>query len=69
MARTGRGRIVELDVRRGLGVVESDEGPHLGFHCTQTVDPSRPLDVGTAVRYEIVPGRLGAWEAAAIEAI
>lgn len=69
MAGVGRGRIVEFDVRRGLGVVEGDDGSRLGFHCTQAVDPSCPLDVGTVVRYEIRPGGLGAWEATAIEVV
>ena len=64
---SGRGRVVELDARRGTGVLENDDGLRLPFHCTQVNDTRGPVDVGTEVRYDLVPGGLGGWEAAALE--
>ena len=65
--RAESGRVVEFDDHTGLGVVESVAGARNAFHCTQVADGSRSVTVGMAVRYEIVPGGLGAWEAGAIE--
>ena len=64
---SGHGRVVELDVRKGSGVVEGSDGLRLPFHCTQVIDARGPVDVGVEVRFEIVPGCLGVWEAAALE--
>ena len=64
---SGYGRVVELDATRGSGVVEGNDGLRLPFHCTQVTDARGPVEVGVEVRFEIVPGRLGAWEAAALE--
>ncbi len=60
---------MEFDGHTGLGAVESDDGARLAFHCTQVIDGSRSLEVGARVRYEVVPGGLGVWEAGALEAI
>ena len=65
----GRGRVVEFDGARGLGVVEAADGTRLAFHCTQIADGSRDVIVGAEVLYEVVPGALGAWEASALEPI
>ena len=65
----GRGHVVEFDGPRGLGTIESEQGTRLRFHCTQLVDGTRDIAVGTAVRYEVVPGALGDWEAAAVESL
>ena len=61
------GRVVEFDEHVGLGRVEGDDGRVLLFHCTQLVDGSRSVDVGAAVRFEVVAGHLGQWEAARVE--
>lgn len=61
------GTVVEFDERTGLGVVESTEGGRLVFHCTQITDGSRRIEIGTTVRYEVVPGNRGVWEAGALE--
>ena len=61
------GSVVEFDGRRGRGVIEEPDGQRLAFHCTQIADGSRTVPVGARVRYDVVPGGLGAWEAAAIE--
>ena len=61
-----RGRVVEFDEHVGTGTVEGDDGARLPFHCVAIADGSRRIDVGTAVTYEVVPGRLGRREAWAI---
>ena len=61
-----RGRVVEFDEHVGAGTVEGEDGARLFFHCVAIADGSRRIDVGTAVAYEVVPGRLGRWEAWAI---
>ncbi len=58
------GRVVAFDAHRGLGVVEADDGQQrFSFHCTRLVDGRRDVAVGTPVRFTVVPGHLGAWEA------
>jgi cold shock CspA family protein len=59
----GRGTVVSFDDPRGLGVVRSDDGVEHPFHCTAVADGTRSIEVGTAVTYRVVPGRLGCWEA------
>ena len=61
------GRVVEFDEHVGLGRIEAADGRVLLFHCTQLVDGTRTVDVGAAVRFEVVPGHLGQWEAARVE--
>jgi cold shock CspA family protein len=63
------GTVVEFDAERGRGVVEDVGGARLDFHCTRVADGSRSVPVGATVRYEVVPGALGRWEAAAIEVV
>ncbi|MEX0665212.1 MAG: cold shock domain-containing protein [Acidimicrobiia bacterium] len=64
-----RGKVVELDEHSGLGVVEPDDGGRLGFHCTQIADGSRTIKVGTKVRFDVIPGNGGVWEAGALEPV
>lgn len=54
-----------FDAHCGSGTVRG-EGAEYPFHCTQIADGSRHIDVGTTVTFEVVPGHLGRWEAAAI---
>jgi cold shock CspA family protein len=61
------GTVVEFDGRRGRGVIEEPGGRRLGFHCTQIADGSRTVPVGARVRFDVVPGGLGSWEATAVE--
>jgi len=63
------GMVVEFHERAGLGAVEPVEGGRLSFHCTQIADGSRHIEVGTQVRYELVPGNLGVWEAGSLEPV
>ena len=62
-----RGHVAEFDAERGVGTIEGEDGARLLFHCTQITDGTRDIAVGTNVRYDVVPGSLGAWEAGAVE--
>lgn len=57
------GTVDAFDEARGLGTVRSDRGAVLGFHCTAVADGSRSIGVGVAVRFRVVAGRQGRWEA------
>jgi cold shock CspA family protein len=62
-----RGEVSTFDAHVGLGTVRAEDGRELEFHCTQLADGTRTIDVGAAVRFEVVPGHLGRWEAARVE--
>ncbi len=57
------GRVTAFDVRRGLGTVLDDQGTRFDFHATAIADGSRAIDPGTEVRFVVVPGHLGRYEA------
>ena len=59
----GTGVVESFDELRGLGEVRSDDGEVLPFHCTAIADGSRTVPVGQPVRFIVVAGRLGRWEA------
>lgn len=63
------GLVESFDEARGLGVVRGDDGSVLPFHCTSIADGSRTIAVGLPVRFAVVAGRLGHWEAARITAL
>lgn len=60
------GIVDTFDEPRGLGTVRADDGEVLPFHCTAIADGSRTIAVGQPVRFAVVAGRLGRWEAADI---
>jgi CspA family cold shock protein len=60
------GSVSAFDEHRGLGEITADDGTVYPFHCTQITDGTRTIAVGTAVEFEVVPGHLGRWEAAAV---
>jgi cold shock CspA family protein len=60
------GTVADFDEHLGWGTVRSGPGAEHFFHCTAIADGTRTIAVGAAVRYRIVPGRLGRWEAAEI---
>jgi cold shock CspA family protein len=62
-----RGTVAEFDEQRGWGSIRAEDGEEHFFHCTAIADGSRTIAVGTSVRYGVVAGRLGRWEASAIE--
>jgi len=61
------GTVARFDEARGLGEVAGDDGATYPFHCTGIADGTRTIAEGAAVRFEVVAGRLGRWEAWAIE--
>ncbi len=60
------GRVSAFDEHRGLGEITAGDGSVYTFHCTQIADGTRTIAVGADVEFELVPGRLGRWEAAKI---
>jgi cold shock CspA family protein len=65
--RTAVGSVTAYDDHAGYGTVTGDDGRELWFHCTEIADGSRRVGVGTRVRFTVVPGHLGQWEAAQME--
>jgi cold shock CspA family protein len=61
------GTVTAFDAERGLGEVTADDSTAYPFHCTVIADGSRTIEVGAQVDFEVVAGRLGQWEAAAIK--
>lgn len=64
--RTIDGVVAAFDDPRGLGEVTAEDGTTYPFHCTAIADGSRTIAEGAAVRFEVVAGRMGRWEAARI---
>ena len=62
--RDRTGVVSDYDDPAGIGTVTAEGGAEHFFHCTAIADGSRTIDVGTRVRFTVVPGRLGRWEAA-----
>jgi cold shock CspA family protein len=61
------GSVTSFDEHRGIGEVTADDGTVYPFHCTVIADGSRTIEVGATVEFEIIPGHVGRWEAAAIQ--
>jgi len=61
------GRVSEFSEHRGLGDITADDSTIYPFHCTQIADGTRAIAIGARVEFDIVPGPLGRWEAAAIK--
>ena len=62
-----KGTVADFDEHVGLGTVRAEDGRELLFHCTQLLDGTRTVDVGARVRFEVVAGHAGKWEAARVE--
>ena len=60
------GSVTAFDHHRGLGEITATDGTVFPFHCTAIADGTRTIEVGTEVRFDVVAGRLGRWEAGAI---
>lgn len=56
------GVVTEFDEHRCLGTVTAGDERY-PFHGTAIADGSRAIEVGTEVRFEVVAGLLGLWEA------
>ncbi len=57
------GVVSSFDDPGGYGTVTADGGDEHWFHCTAIADGSRHIDEGIRVRFLVVPGLLGRWEA------
>jgi cold shock CspA family protein len=64
---TKTGTVTAFDEDRGLGEITAEGGEVHHFHCTGIADGTRTIEVGTSVRFGIIPGRMGRWEAWEIE--
>ncbi len=60
------GTVTNFDTNRGYGTVASDDGREWFFHCTQIADGTRSIEIGARVRFGVVAGRMGRWEAAGL---
>jgi cold shock CspA family protein len=64
----GTGVVATFDEARGLGTITVDEGGgELPFHCTAIADGTRTIAVGERVRFDVVAGPAGRWEATRID--
>jgi len=63
-----RGRVTSFDAATGLGEIAGADGVFYPFHSTVIADGTRTIAVGAEVEFEVVPGHLGRWEAAAVVA-
>ncbi len=61
------GHVATFDEHRGYGTVRDETGEEWFFHCTAITDGTRTIPEGARVRFEVVPGHLGRWEAGAVE--
>lgn len=57
------GSVTTFDDPAGYGTITEDGGPERFFHCSAVADGTRHVEVGARVRFEVVPGRMGRWEA------
>jgi cold shock CspA family protein len=62
-----RGRVRSFDERRGVGEITTDDGMPFAFHSTAIANGSRRIAEGTQVKFDIVAGLPGRWEAGRIE--
>jgi cold shock CspA family protein len=62
-----RGTVARFDEEVGLGTVAAEDGRSYPFHCTALADGTRTVPEGASVRFDVVPGHLGRWEATAVE--
>lgn len=57
------GSVSTFSVAEGQGAVTGDDQRTYRFHCTQITGGARTIAVGTPVRFDVVAGHLGTWEA------
>ncbi len=66
MFSEARGEVIAFDDHAGWGTVRGVDGAEWFFHCARIADGTRSIKVDTQVAFDVVPGRLGRWEAAAV---
>ena len=67
MVGSGTGTVVAFDEAAGWGTVAADGGGEHFFHCTGIADGTRTIEVGARVRFAVVAGRHGRWEATSLQ--
>jgi len=60
------GMVTAFDDPMGLGEVTDASGVFYAFHCTAIADGTRTIEVGSAVRFAVVAGHVGRFEADAL---
>ena len=63
------GVVATFDDHRGYGTVRTASGEELFFHCTRIADGTRTIEPGAEVRFDVVPGLGGRWEATAVRTL
>lgn len=58
------GVVADFSFDAGLGEVAADDGRRFPFHCTAIADGTRDIAPGARVRFRVVAGHHGRWEAA-----
>ena len=61
-----RGTVERFDAATGLGEILGADGATYPFHATVIADGTRDIALGSAVEFDVIPGHLGRWEAAAV---
>ena len=61
------GTVSIFSTSEGQGVVTGDDQRTYRFHCTQIVGGARSIATGTAVRFDVIAGHLGKWEATRLQ--
>jgi cold shock CspA family protein len=61
--QTAAGTVTAFDEHGGYGTVSDAAGTEWTFHCTAIADDTRSIEVGAVVEFDVVPGRMGHWEA------
>jgi cold shock CspA family protein len=57
------GTVVAFDENAGYGRVRAEDGTEYFFHCTAIADGFRTIPLGADVRFRVVAGHHGRWEA------
>lgn len=57
------GEVISFNAGEGQGHLLADDQHTYSFHCTQIVGGARTIAVGSVVRFDLVAGHRGRWEA------
>lgn len=60
------GTVTAFDADKGFGYLRTPDGRELFFHCTEILDGSRVIEVGTMVSFDLVAGHRGRYEASRV---
>jgi hypothetical protein len=63
------GEVAAFSAAEGQGIVVDGDQRAYRFHCTQITGGARSISAGTPVRFDVVAGHLGQWEASRLRAV